>query len=1031
MGFIHLHLHTEYSFLDGMTKLEELFKKLSEIGQNAVAITEHGNMHAMVTKYNLAKKYGIKLIFGTELYLCKDIQTKEKDRYHLILLAENETGFKNLLKLLSIANKEGFYYKPRIDKKLLKQYSEGIIATSACLQGEISQSMLYNDYEKTKSITQEYIDIFGTNNFFLEVQEHYMPEQKIINETTKKLSKDLNLKVISANDAHYLNKEDAKAHDILLCIQTKKKLMDKDRMRFPGEEFYVKTEKEMRDLFKENPEYADNTVEIANRCNYDLDIGNTYFPNYYLTDGKDFEDELKKRCLEGFQEKYKGTKLEQDALKRMDYELSVINKMGFCAYFLIVADYIREAKKFCQVGPGRGSGAGSIVAYLTGITQLEPLSLGLLFERFLNPERISLPDFDVDFGDRDKVLEYVMNKYGKEKVALIGTYGTMMAKAVIKDVARTMGIPFEVSNDITKYVTEKTIQKSFDLKDEQDNPINKKLIYYEEKYPELFEIARKLEGTARQPGIHACGVVWGPKPINDYTATFFKEGHLVTQMDKDEVETLGLVKFDFLGLKTLNIIQNILEQINKDTKWLEKIPLDDKNVFKMLSKGDSVGVFQLESPGMQKTLKLVKPVCFDDLIAIVSLYRPGSMDYIDVYARRKDGVEKVIYPDALAEEILKPTYGILVYQEQVMQLSQVLAGFTMGQADTLRKAIGKKKLDLMKKMEDDFKEGCKNVAKMNEKVINDLWDNIVKFASYSFNKSHAAAYAMIAYRTAYLKAHYKLEYFTANISAVTDEPDKMVTYIKQAEAEDILLRPPSINKSGNFFTSEKTLEGKEIIRIGLKGIKNLGDKAIEEIFKHRPYSNYNDFINKVDLSVVNKRVLKHLIMSGAFDELGNNRNELLSSYENIEKEKETSTKQLDLSGIVIKKNVIEKKEEFPIETILEFEKETIGLPISGHLLDKYPSSKSSKYVTIKSIKEDREFSIFGIIKRYNQIVTKKGDPMAFVEVEDRSSQGTIIVFPRLFSEIDTSNFIEGYPIIVSGNMRRDSLIASSIEFPKK
>ncbi|MFW6286062.1 MAG: DNA polymerase III subunit alpha [Nanoarchaeota archaeon] len=1029
MSFVHLHLHSEYSFLDGSIQLEKLFQKVKELGQNSVAITEHGNMHALIKKYKLAKKYGIKLIIGCEIYVCDDINVKDKKRYHLLLLAKNNEGLQNLIKIVSIANKEGFYYKPRVDKSILKKYSKGVIATTACIAGEVQRAIIYGNLDKAKKITQDYIDIFGKDNFLIEVHNHGINEEKIINRELIKIAKDFDLTVIAANDAHYLNEDDNVAHDILLCIQTKKKLNDTNRLKFDGSGFYIKSEEEMRKLFPENIEFLENTQLIADKCNVEVDIGNTYFPEFDVPSNETHKTMLKKLCYEGLDEKYDkkaDLKFYNEAKERLDFELETINKMGFAAYFLIVADFIREAKKFCQVGPGRGSGAGSIVAYLLGITQLEPLKLQLLFERFLNPERVSLPDFDVDFGNRDKVLEYIKNKYGEDNVALIGTYGTMMAKAVLKDVARVIGISFDVSNQITKYINEKTIEKSLNLKDDSGRLVNKELIEYKSKYPFLFEIAQKLEGTVRQPGIHACGVVWGPKKITDYLCVFKKDNNIVTQMDKDEVEDRGLVKFDFLGLETLNIIHKVLGYIDKGSKWLENIPIDDSGVYQMLTDAKSIGVFQLESPGMQKTLKLVKPKCFDDIIAIVALYRPGSMDFIDVYAKRKDGLEKVVYPHPLSEDILKPTYGILVYQEQVMLLSRVLAGFTMGESDVLRKAIGKKKIDLMNKMEGQFKEGCFKIAKMSKSEINKLWDNIVKFASYSFNKSHAAAYALISYRTAYLKYYYPLEFFTAIISSVTNDTEKMAFYVQQAKDEGITILTPDINKSDKYFSYEKKKDQK-IIRFGFSGIKSVGDTAINEIINNRPYKHYQDFINKIDLSKVNKRILKHLIMCGAFDDLPHNRRELLNAFENITKE-ECGAKQKNLFGGYAQKNKIEMLAEYPLSDLLNFEIETLGLPITANLLDQYKIANNSRFDNLSHLVEDREYEIFVLVKNFKQIKTKNGDDMAFIDVMDNYTSCNVVVFPNVFLEIISEEIKENTPLIIEGIYRGGSILASRVQF---
>ena len=1033
MAFVHLHLHSEYSFLDGSIKIKELFKKVKELGQNSVAITEHGHMHALIQKYKLAKASGIKLILGTELYTCDDITVREKKRYHLILLAKNKKGLENLHKITSIASIDGFYYKPRADKKLLRKYSEGLICTTACIGGDVQRALISGNKKKAEEIVKEYVDIYGKENFFLELQDHGIPEEDIANKGMIEISEKLEIGCIIANDAHYLNKDDAVAHDILLCIQTKKKVKDEKRMRFSGTGFHIKSEEEIKKVFSKFDkcdEYMSNTQKIADICNVEIELGKTYFPDFDVPKGEDYNSMITKMCFTALETVYdkNDKKFFKEAKERLEFELSVIQKMGFSAYFLIVADFIEEAKKFCQVGPGRGSGAGSIVAYLLGITQLEPLSLQLLFERFLNPERISLPDFDVDFGDRDKVLDYIRQKYGEDKVALIGTYGAMKGKAVLKDVARAIDIPFEIANNLTKFITENTIQKSLDAKSESGSLINKELIDYKKQYPFLFEIAQKLEGTVRQPGIHACGVVWGPNKITDYMSVFKKEANIVTQMDKDEVEERGLVKFDFLGLETLNIIQKVLDFIGKDGNWLENVPIDDENVYKMLAEEKSIGVFQLESAGMQKTLGLITPNCFDDIIAIVALYRPGPMQYLEVYANRKHGREESKYPHPWAEDILGGTYGIMVYQEQVMQLAQKLAGFTMGEADVLRKAIGKKKLDLMEKMEDQFKNGCRTLAKMKDKVINQLWDDIVKFAAYSFNKSHAAAYALISYRTAYLKYHYPVEFYTAIISSASGDTEKMAFYLEHAKNDKIKILPPRINESKKGFSYSKDNE-KNIIRFGFSGIKSIGDAAIDEILNNRPFKSYQDFINRVDLSKVNKRVSKHLISCGAFDGLLHNRAELLGAYMDMKKIDKNAAKQKTLFGGFVNSGKIEAKNDCSLGEILTFENEFLGIPVSGHLLDQYPLSSSRRFDKITQLVDEREFECFVLIKRYKQIVTKRGDDMAFIAVEDRTGVRDAVVFPNTFMEyLSEVKIEESMPIIISGIFRNKSIIVSEIEF---
>lgn len=1022
MAFTHLHLHTEYSLLDGATKVDELFTRIKELGMDSVAITEHGNMGAIIKKYQVAKKAGIKLIFGFEAYITEDMTKRERGRdYHLILLAKDFVGYQNLIKLVSIANNEGFYYRARIDRNVLKKYSEGIICMSACIANDIARAINRDDEVEARRIIESYLDIFGKENFYLEVQNHKIPEEEKVREVYKKFSKEYDLKIVATTDSHYLKKEDAHAHEIMLAIQTNALIDDPNRMTFSGEGYHVMSEEEVRALFPDNPEYIDITKEISDRCNVELNMGTSIFPEFNVPDGMSHRDYLRKWCMEGLEKRYSEKPNYKEAFERMDFELSVIEKMGFETYFLIVADFIREAKKHCQVGPGRGSGAGSIVAYCLGITQLEPLSLGLLFERFLNPDRVSLPDFDVDFGDRDVVLEYVRNKYGHDKVAMIGTFGTMGAKAVLKDVMRVYKIPFDEANQITKLVLEDTIQGSIEAKDPKGGLTAeaKKLQDYEEKYFEIFKVARRLEGCVRHKGVHACGVVWGQQAITEYIPTYSREGDIVTQIEGPDIETYGLVKFDFLGLETLNIIKKVLNLISKDDEWLENLPMDDDFVYEMLRNSKSIGVFQIESEGMRKTLSLIQPTCFDDIIALVALYRPGPMQYLEVYANRKHGREAVVYPHEKSAEILGPTYGIMVYQEQVMQLSRALAGFTRGESDTLRKAIGKKKLDLMMQMEKKFKDGCINISDMDVSSVNKLWDDIVKFASYSFNKSHAAAYALISYRTAFLKAYYPVEFYAATISSSVGNPEKLSFYLNAAREEGIRILPPDINTSQESFGVEK-IDGEKVIRVGLHGIKNVGDEALKSIIENRPYKNYQDFINKVDLSKVNKRVCHNLISVGCFDELGINRSSLLSVYENVEKESQKKEKQMNLFGGIANIMKYPDLPQMPLKHRLEVEQELLGVCVSGHPVDVYAESKSKFFMPYKLLAEDRETDVFGLVKRYSKIITKNGDAMAFMNLYNKEGELKVTVFPEVFKEnIGDKEIKEGMGIRITGTFVKD------------
>ncbi len=1042
MGFTHLHLHTEYSLLDGATQVKELFPRIKELGMDAVAITEHGNMGAMIKKYNLAKKEGVKLIFGFEPYICNDHKSRERSTrdFHLEMLAKDFERYQNLIKLVSISNKEGFYYRPRIDRGLLRKYSKGLICMSACIGNDIAQAVIADNESEARRLIEEYLDIFGKEDFYLEVQNHKIPEEEKVTLFYQRMAKEYDLKIVATTDSHYLKKEDAYAHEVMLSIQTNGDMNDPNRFQFEGEGYHVMSEEEVRGLFPENPEYIDMSKEIGYRCNVELSMGEPIFPDFETPGGLSYKDYLYQLCKEGLDERYKDKPNYEEALERMNFELSVINKMGFEAYFLIVADFIREAKKFCQVGPGRGSGAGSIVAYSLGITQLDPLELGLLFERFLNPDRISLPDFDVDFGDKDVVLDYVRKKYGEDKIAMIGTFGTMSAKAVLKDVMRVFKVPFDDANAITKLVNEKTIEKSLNAKVEggELTPEARQLQSFAKKHEQIFEIARRLEGCVRHKGVHACGVVWGKESISHYLPVYGRQGDVITQVEGPDIETYGLVKFDFLGLETLNIIKKVLDAIGKDGEWLEKIPMDDDNVYEMLRRGETNGVFQIESEGMKKTLRSVQPTCFDDIVAIVALYRPGPMQYLEVYGNRKHGMESATYPHPNAEKILAPTYGIMVYQEQVMQLSRALANFSAGDSDVLRKAIGKKKLDLMQKMEVQFKEGCVNYSGMEEQKVAKLWDDIVKFAEYSFNKSHAAAYALISYRTAYLKHYYPVEFYAATISSSVGNPDKLAFYLDAARKEGIEILHPDINGSREPFAVVEEIgkdgEKRRVIGVGLSGIKNVGDQAVKTIMENRPYKDYQDFVNKVDLSKVNKRVCHSLISVGCFDELGINRASLLDVYTNVQKT-DGKEKQMTLFGGVANEVEYPDLPPMSLREKLSAEEELLGICVSGHILDTF-GGHAAGAAPVNTLLPDMEAEVFGVVKRYTRIVTKAGADMAFMDISDKSGECKVTVFPRNFEEhLMGQSVEEGDGVRLSGRFVAnkeygDAFIANDVKVVK-
>jgi len=1077
MGFVHLHLHSEYSLLDGATKIGELFDYVKELGQDSVAITEHGNMGAVIKKYELAKKAGVKLIFGFEAYVCDDIKVKDKNvkNYHLNLLAKDLEGYRNLIRLVSIANGEGFYYRARLDKETLRKYSKGLICMSACIANDVAVAVIGGDEDKARKLIEEYVDIFGKENFYLEVQNHGIAEQAVVRDFYGRVGKEMRIGVVATCDSHFLREEDAYAHEVMLAIQTNGNMNEEKRFKFDGAGYWVKSEAEVRGDFPEHPEWVDLSVEIADRCNVELEMGETIWPHFDSPEGMSHKEYLHGLCLEGIDKRYKGKDNYNEAIERMEFELEVIGKMGFEAYFLIVADFIREAKKFCQVGPGRGSGAGSIVSYSLGITQLDPLELGLLFERFLNPDRISLPDFDVDFGDKDVVLDYVRKKYGAEKVAMIGTFGTMSAKAVLKDVMRVFRVPFEEANAITKLVNERTIQGSLDA--ERDGRVTveaEQLREFKRNNEKVFEIALRLEGCVRHKGVHACGVVWGREGINEYLPTYVKHGDVITQVEMGDIENYGLVKFDMLGLETLNVVKKVLDEIGKDSEWLENIPMDDDNVYEMLREEKSIGVFQVESEGMRKTLRMVQPTCFDDIMTIVSLYRPGPMQYLETYANRKHGREEASYVHPGAEEVLKSTYGIMVYQEQVMQLSRVLAGFSAGDSDVLRKAIGKKKLDLMEKMEKQFKAGCVEVSGMSVSDVNKLWDDIVKFAAYSFNKSHAAAYALISYRTAYLKRYYPVEFYAATISSAIRDPDKLAFYLESARSEGIRILHPDINTSKEDFSVEVVEmsdnetstqnhdvfdvafrvenngvgeeknstrinmdkhgfgKNEKVIRVGLSGVKNVGGEALGRIMEGRPYKSYQDFVNRVDLSKVNKRVCHSLIAVGCFDELGINRASLLRVYNDVVPEVSSTEKQMTLFGGVA--NVVEYPDlpSMALKDRLALEEELLGVCVSGHPIDAFAESKNGDYSSFDSLKDDMEAEVFGLVKRFSPIVTKSGEDMAFMDIVSKSGTLKVTVFPRDYRECFGEGIVkEGDGVRVVGKFKEseefgDAFIAKSV-----
>src|SRR6056297_1416656 len=897
-NFVHLHNHTDYSLLDGAANIEKMVHTAADLGMRQLAITDHGNMFGVLKFYKTCKAHDIKPIIGCEFYVAPGSRfdkkgAEHKNRYyHLLVIARNKRGYKNLMELSSRAYTAGFYYKPRIDDELLKTYSEGLIGSSACLAGEIPQLILNGNYEAAVEKALYYQKIFGEGEFYLELQDHGIPEQKEVNPALIRMSKETGLPLIATNDIHYIRQEEANAQDILICIGTNKKKNQIDRLKFDSDQFYLKSEAQMRELFRDIPEALDNTVKLADKCELEIPLPGPILPHYEIPEEfETLEEYLHHLTIEGLRERY--GEVTEELRKRAEHELGIINSMGFPGYFLIVWDFIDFArKKNIPVGPGRGSGAGSIVAYALGITNIEPLKYNLLFERFLNPERVSMPDFDIDFcfERRGEVIDYVTEKYGKDKVGQIITFGTLKAKAVLRDVARVLDIPLAETNRIAKLVAADlgiTIDKALEAE-----PRRKEVEEQGGAYTELIRTARTLEGLSRHAATHAAGVVIAREPRTEYVPLYVepRTGAISTQYTMDQLEECGLVKMDFLGLKTLTLIRNTEKLIR--TRGIdfdiEKIPEGDTPTFELLGEGKSTSIFQFESSGMQNILRQAKPETIEDLIALNALYRPGPMQYIPQFIASKNGQQEIQYPDPSLKEVLQPTYGVIVYQEQVMQVAQIIGGFSLGKADILRRAMGKKKIKEMEKMKVDFINGAQEKGHSKEHA-EEIFEMLKPFSQYGFNKSHAAAYSVVAYQTAYLKANYPAEFMAANLTNEINNPDKLSVYITETANMDIEILPPNINLSERDFSVS---DGK--IVYGLVGIKNVGKNAVEEIQRAREekgkYENFIDFLDKVDLRAVNRKVIETLIQCGAFDTLGHARATLMENLEHalefVQKKKE-------------------------------------------------------------------------------------------------------------------------------------------------
>lgn len=1051
MNFAHLHVHTEYSLLDGSNKIKEYVERVKELGMNSAAITDHGVMYGVIDFYRAARAAGIKPILGCEVYVApnsrfdREITGGEDRYYHLVLLAENNTGYANLMKIVSKGFVEGYYYKPRVDKQVLREHSEGIIALSACLAGEVQRYLMKGLYEESKKVALEYQDIFGEGNFFLELQDHGIPEQQMVNQQLLQMSEEVGIDLVATNDVHYTYAEDEKPHDILLCIQTGKKLSDEGRMRYPGGQFYVKSPEEMARLFPYALQALENTQKIADRCNVEIEFGVTKLPKYEVPDGMTSWEYLNKLCFEGLERRY--GEPTQELKDRLTYELNTIHNMGYVDYFLIVWDFINYAKTHgIAVGPGRGSAAGSIVSYCLEITNIDPIRYQLLFERFLNPERVTMPDIDVDFcyERRQEVIDYVVRKYGKDRVVQIVTFGTLAARGVIRDVGRVMDLPYAFVDTIAKMIPQElniTIDKALNMNSEL-----RKIYESDEQVKYLIDMSKRLEGLPRHSSMHAAGVVISQKSVDEYVPlSRSSDGSITTQFTMTTLEELGLLKMDFLGLRTLTVIQNAVKMAQKRNPEfdIDGIDYDDKAVLEYIGTGKTDGIFQIESAGMKSFMKELKPNSLEDIIAGISLYRPGPMDFIPQYIKGKNDASSITYDCPQLEPILSPTYGCIVYQEQVMQIVRDLAGYTLGRSDLLRRAMSKKKGDVMQKERQIFvygdeANGVPGCVKngISEEVANKIYDEMIDFAKYAFNKSHAAAYAVVAYQTAYLKYYYPVEFMAALMTSVIENPPKVAEYIYACRQMNIQILPPDINRGVADFSVD---EGN--IRYGLAAIKSVGRPVIAAIVEEReeygPFKNLEDFISRMaSRDVMNKRAIENFIKSGALDCLEGTRKQFMSIYvrivEHVNQEKKYSmTGQMTLFDLVDE----DQKRDFEIqlpdvgeyskENKLAFEKEVLGVYISGHPLEEYEELwKRNISATTADFQPDEETGhtkvhdgakeiIGGMIVDRTIKATKTNQTMAFLTIEDLFGTAEVVVFPRDYEknreylEIDQKVFVKG------------------------
>ena len=1059
MAFTHLHVHSEYSLLDGACRIEPMLDKIQSMGQSSVAITDHGVMYGVIDFYKAAQKRGIKPVIGCEVYVAPrsrfdKVHGLDNERYHLVLLCKNNEGYKNLIQLVSEGWVNGFYTKPRIDKELLEKHHEGLIALSGCLAGEVARALCQNDYDEAKKVALWYKSVFGDDNYYLEIQNHNLEEQLRINPQLIRLSKELGIPLAATNDAHYVNKEDSKMQQVLICIQTNHTLGEDTGLEFGTEEFYLKSEEEMLESFPECPEAVTNTALIAEKCNVEFEFGKTKLPHFEVPDGWDHFEWFAMLCRKGLIERY-GENPPKEYIERLNYELEVINKMGYVDYYLIVHDFIKHAKEIgVPVGPGRGSGAASICAYCIGITGIDPMKYNLLFERFLNPERVSMPDFDVDFcfERRNEIIDYVIEKYGSDHVAQIVTFGTMAAKAAVRDVGRVMGLAYSVVDNVAKTIPnelnitlDKALKRSSEFKALYDG---------DETARELIDMARKVEGMPRHASTHAAGVVITHDPVVSYVPLARNDEAVVTQFPMTTLEELGLLKMDFLGLRTLTVIKSAEKMIKKsDPSFsIADVDINDRAVFEMMCSAQTEGVFQFESAGMRSVLSQLKPESIEDLIAVISLYRPGPMDSIPTYIRNRHNPKAISYKTPELKSILDVTYGCMVFQEQVMQICRELAGYSYGRADIVRRAMSKKKHDVMLKERESFVYGlsdengdviCEGAVRrgISEKAANEIFDEMISFASYAFNKAHAAAYAYVAYQTAWLKCHYPAEFFAALLTSFLDNTGKVVQYIGECGRLGIKILPPHVNKSGEEFTVS---DGN--IHFSLSAVKNLGRGFIRKMADERKnngsFLDFYDFCKRMHGKDFNRRAIESLIKCGAFDGMGANRRQMYLVIDSIIEELENSRRknvdgQLGFGDLFSNDEpevssplfVYPDEAEFPADVLLKYEKEVAGMYLSGHPMSKYVSlSQKLKCAKISDItdpdssvyKDNDRVLVLGLISSVKRKITKNDTTMAFLTFEDTYASAEVIVFPKTLMD-KPALFYEGNIVLIHGrvSMRED------------